>query len=702
MNGLELLPLVLLGFLLFYLIFPIWSYMRLSQMLREEREENRRVQTLLLNLLRSLQAKTEQKTSSSESLADAEPEARTAASSDSHAEKKSGAEILRSSEPVSSLIFPDEESCGAEQGAETQEKLSVESSAAGLSGTGLPAGEKNSEKAELPENGAPAGKETIDSRTSEAWNRIVEWFCVGENYRYKNISREYAFATTWLIRIAVVILIAGVVFFLKFAAFLAGCAMAIAGMFGAKRKYHIAAVGIMGAGFVTMYLSARAGYIVYSMTDSLTAFLIMTVITIAAMASSIRADHPFPAFLGITGGYLTPIMLSTGSRNYIGFFIYLSIITFGLLILANFRKWRGVNLFGFLLFAFLTALTLSTGIHQHAITEENCRTLLWILGLNYAFFAVVPLCRPWRETQPAGVTGIEITGQILNHLLFTIGGLAVFGSVLHKPACEIPQAVLLLASAAFQAGVILFCHLREPRRKEVIPTAMLLCVYSIGMVVPILLSGEWIPAAWSLLAMMLLLLSAAIQSDFLRKIACFGFLIVFLRIFLWDVANFSPSAESFRESFLSGGVFTLSLIVSWIALVLQAKRRPEEREKLQLQRTLFGLAGGIAFFLYTSLELYKLLRLILPDFTRGGVSLWWGVLAVGFLFAGILGRWKSCRVFGLVVFGLCSLKVFFYDLAGYHLLAKSIGLLVLSVVMIAGALLYIRFRDRFDRKDGET
>ena len=299
MNGLELLPLILLGFLLFYLIFPIWSYMRLSQMLREEREENRRVQTLLLNLLRSLQAKTEQKTSSSESLADAEPEARTAASSDSHAEKKSGAEILRSSEPVSSLIFPDEESCGAEQGAETQEKLSVESSAAGLSGTGLPAGEKNSEKAELPENGAPAGKETIDSRTSEAWDRIVEWFCVGENYRYKNISREYAFATTWLIRIAVVILSAGVVFFLKFAvqnnlispelrigcAFLAGCAMAIAGMFGAKRKYHIAAVGIMGAGFVTMYLSARAGYIVYSMTDSLTAFLIMTVITIAAMAS---------------------------------------------------------------------------------------------------------------------------------------------------------------------------------------------------------------------------------------------------------------------------------------------------------------------------------------------------------------------------------------------------------------------------------
>ena len=214
------------------------------------------------------------------------------------------------------------------------------------------------------------------------------------------------------------------------------------------------------------------------------------------------------------------------------------------------------------------------------------------------------------------------------------------------------------------------------------------------------LRGFWF--ACMLLAMMLLLLSAAIQSDFLRKIACFGFLIVFLRIFLWDVANFSPSAESFRESFLSGGVFTLSLIVSWIALVLQAKRRQEEREKLQLQRTLFGLAGGIAFFLYTSLELYKLLRLILPDFTRGGVSLWWGVLAVGFLFAGILGRWKSCRVFGLVVFGLCSLKVFFYDLAGYHLLAKSIGLLVLSVVMIAGALLYIRFRDRFDRKDGET
>ena len=296
MNGLELLPLILLGFLLFYLIFPIWSYMRLSQMLREEREENRRVQTLILKRLRSLQAKMEQKTGSSESLADAEPEARTTVSSASYAEKKGRAGIHHSTEEFASLSFPDEESCGTEPIGETPGKLSVESSSVKSSSVETPSGESSAEspvetiispatehskKTEFPENGAPAGKETIDSRTSEAWNRIVEWFCVGENYRYKNISREYAFATTWLIRIAVVILIAGVVFFLKFAvqnnlispevrigcAFLAGCAMAIAGMIGAKRKYHIAAVGIMGAGFVTMYLSARAGYIVYSMTD---------------------------------------------------------------------------------------------------------------------------------------------------------------------------------------------------------------------------------------------------------------------------------------------------------------------------------------------------------------------------------------------------------------------------------------------------
>ncbi len=717
MNGLELLPLGLLGFLLFYLFFPIWSYVRLSRMLQKEREENRRIQTSILNLLRSLQTKTEQKISSSEPRTDAESEEPMTASSELLTEERREAEKLRSSEQVAFPIFPEEESCRAEKVEARPEKQSVESSADGPGGTDLSAGEESPGKTDFPESGAPAEKETIDSRTSEAWNRIVEWFCVGENYRYKNISREYAFATTWLIRIAVVILIAGVVFFLKFAvqnnlispelrigcAFLAGCAMAIAGMFGAKRKYHIAAVGIMGAGFVTMYLSARAGYLLYSMTDSLTAFLLMTVITVAAMASAIRADHPFPAFLGITGGYLTPIMLSTGSRNYIGFFLYLTIITFGFLILANFRKWRGVNLFGFLLFAFLTVLTLSTGISRHAITEENCRLLLWILGVNYVFFALVPLCRPRRETLPEEVTGIEITGLILNHLLFTISGIAVSGSVLSKPECEVPQALLLLASAAFQAGVILFCHLSDPHRKKVIPAAMLLCVYSIGMVVPILLSGEWIPAAWSLLAMILLMLSAAIQSDFLRKIACFCFLLLAcLRILCWDETAFSPSAESFRESFLSGGVFTLALIVSWITLTFQAKRRPEEREKLQIQQTLFGLAGGIAFFLYTSLELHKLLRLILPDFTRGGVSLWWGILAVGFLFAGILGRWRTSRIFGLVVFGLCSLKVFFYDLAEYHLLAKSIGLLVLSVIMIGGALLYIRFRDRFDRKDGES
>lgn len=553
--------------------------------------------------------------------------------------------------------------------------------------------------------------ENIDARTSKTWNRIIQWFCVGENYRYKNISGEYAFATTWLIRIGVIILIAGIVFFLKYAiqnnlispevriggAFLAGCAMAMAGIFGANKKYHIAAVGIMGAGFVTMYLSARAGYIIYSMTDSLTAYAIMTVITVAAMASAIKVNHQLPAFLGIAGGYLTPIMLSAESRNITGFFIYLTIISFGILILANFRKWRGVNLFGFLLFTFLTIAALSGGLTGKTIHTGNCRDLIFLLGANYAVFTFVPVCYQLRKRLL--ITRIEVSVQLLNHLLFTIGGLIVLGTVFHAPACETPQIILLLATVIFQLGLLLLYFLRRVQDKNVIYAAASLTVYSSAMIMPVWLSGEWITASWAFLAMVMILIAVSIRSTYLYKNALIIFVISFLRIILCDAGKFDPYAVSFKPSFLSFGVFTIALIVSWVATAVHMRRVPEDIPALKGPRTLFAVTGSIGFFLYTSLEIYKFLHLRIPEFTRGGLSLWWGIIAVGLLFTGILHSRKNSRILGLVLFGICTLKVFFYDLAGYSLLAKSIGLLILSAIMIGGAVLYIRFKDQFNLKD---
>ena len=165
MNGLELLPLGLLGFLLFYLFFPIWSYVRLSRMLQKEREENRRIQTSILNLLRSLQTKTEQKISSSEPRTDAESEEPMTASSELLTEERREAEKLRSSEQVAFPIFPEEESCRAEKVEARPEKQSVESSADGPGGTDLSAGEAGLS------NGSVSAK-TTDIKTSPASMRL--------------------------------------------------------------------------------------------------------------------------------------------------------------------------------------------------------------------------------------------------------------------------------------------------------------------------------------------------------------------------------------------------------------------------------------------------------------------------------------------------------------------------------------------------
>ncbi|OEJ08128.1 hypothetical protein BHE89_13890 [Shigella sp. FC1967] len=51
--------------------------------------------------------------------------------------------------------------------------------------------------------------------------------------------------------------------------------------------------------------------------------------------------------LASLGGYLAPVLLSTGSGNYIALFSYYLILSIGILIISHWQVWRLLNLIGF-------------------------------------------------------------------------------------------------------------------------------------------------------------------------------------------------------------------------------------------------------------------------------------------------------------------------------------------------------------------
>ena len=66
----------------------------------------------------------------------------------------------------------------------------------------------------------------------------------------------------------------------------------------------------------------------------------MALITAAAFLLAVRLDALVVAILGMLGGFLTPILLSTGQDNPLGLFGYIAILDLGLMVVALVRRWH--------------------------------------------------------------------------------------------------------------------------------------------------------------------------------------------------------------------------------------------------------------------------------------------------------------------------------------------------------------------------
>ncbi|MCX6143302.1 MAG: DUF2339 domain-containing protein [Ignavibacteriales bacterium] len=98
-----------------------------------------------------------------------------------------------------------------------------------------------------------------------------------------------------------------------------------------SKGLKIFAQGLAGTGIAVLYLSVYASFSFYALVPQVVAFLLMALVTTLAISVGFYYDSLAAALLGLFGGFLTPIMLSTGHSNEIGLFTYLALLNVGLL-----------------------------------------------------------------------------------------------------------------------------------------------------------------------------------------------------------------------------------------------------------------------------------------------------------------------------------------------------------------------------------
>jgi uncharacterized membrane protein len=124
--------------------------------------------------------------------------------------------------------------------------------------------------------------------------------------------------------------------------FLTGLGLLTGGVLLSSKNFRVLAHTLCATGVVALYAVTFACRSIYHFEffGPIPTFLLMALITTTAFFLAARLNALVVAILGMLGGFLTPLLLSTGQDNPLGLFVYIALLDTGLILVALNRRWH--------------------------------------------------------------------------------------------------------------------------------------------------------------------------------------------------------------------------------------------------------------------------------------------------------------------------------------------------------------------------
>jgi hypothetical protein len=191
---------------------------------------------------------------------------------------------------------------------------------------------------------------------------------------------------------------------------LLGIGLLVGGYLFHRLKMPILGQAVLGLGIFTLYASGYAALWQYKLWGEQTAFIEGVAITVLAIAIALRANSPGVILLGALGGYLTPILTSSKSDNYVGLFSYLAFLNVALVACAVWKAWNFVKPLALLATVAMFGLWIA-GSTFDATNSQMVWGTQWFVALHALIFLVGSTVPPllWKRTStPADLLALTI------------------------------------------------------------------------------------------------------------------------------------------------------------------------------------------------------------------------------------------------------------------------------------------------------
>ncbi len=536
-------------------------------------------------------------------------------------------------------------------------------------------------------------KSEFEKKALDVLHNIWMWIIVGDDYRRKDISREYAIASTWLVRAAIIILLAGSAFFLKYSidnnlvapgvrvAICAACAIGLLvfslKLIGKDKKYDLIGRGLGGGALALLYFSVHSAANMYKLVDHTTGFILMVLITATAWIVSVRKNVMLMAIFGIVGGYMTPIILRTGEKNLYGLFAYMLLLGIGTLLISRHRDWKLLNWlsYTFTYTIFFMTLYKFYGKPVEAGVADYIPTMIFS-SCYFVLFSCMALTFNIHNKKPA--TLLELYTLLANTAIFL--GTSWIYTIKHFDRSWV-ACYSLGATAFFLLHLTWFLRKRFKDRNI---TFMLigLSAFCLVLTFPLALSGVWITAAWAATAVLFLYLGLRIGSRFLLTSSYLVYFITAWRVFFFDYTGMKRTLEAGQywseliDHLLSGGMLCAAFIVGYKLLKRYGDDMPRgivpSSNDLPVTASpgkvgyLFMWIGVVIAFIFFNVEIPNFARIFQPALRDPMTALLW---AGTLIFMIRMTKKENGGWLGIViaVFTIVlSLKLLFFDLNAWH------------------------------------
>jgi uncharacterized membrane protein len=318
-------------------------------------------------------------------------------------------------------------------------------------------------------------------------------------------SLEVTIGAKWLNWVGVVLVIVGAMFFLKYAydnnwigpvgriaiAAIVGAGALILGEKSRRADYPILFHTLTGCGLALFYGCIYFSFQVYGLAGQGVSFALSILVTALAVVISVLHNAPGICLLGQLGGFLSPILLSTGTNRPVELFSFVSILDLTTIGCAYRKHWRHVNAAGFIGTWFLYA-----GWAGRFYDVSQIEIALFFSALFYLFFLVAPTLRAFSDCKPLPTADLWLVSAGI--LVEFINNYALLYQNYHV---WLGFVVVMQALAVAALYSLWIRHVSDDAATG--QTLLLFVLALVTVAIPIQLRFYAIPIAWSLEALVL-------------------------------------------------------------------------------------------------------------------------------------------------------------------------------------------------------